>query len=153
MTLRPTDAQARHLAKSLIQNANFGSIAVTHPETKHPHVSRIAIGTAPDGAPITLISDLSLHTKALQANPVCALLLGEPGPKGDPLTHPRITLTCRTEKLQKSDLRDHYLKRHPKAQLYIDFADFQFVQFQILSADLNGGFGKAYHLEPQDFGS
>ena len=153
MTLRPTGGEARALAKSLISGAKFGSIAVTHPETGSPHVSRIAIGTAPDGTPITLISELSLHTKALNANPICALLLGEPGPKGDPLTHPRITLSCRAEMADKTELRDHYLTTHSKAQLYIDFTDFHFFRFGILSADLNGGFGKAYHLEGSDFAS
>ena len=153
MTIRPTDDEARHLARALISNAKFGSIAVAHPQTGHPHVSRIAIGTDPTGQPITLISDLSIHTKALHADPVCSLLLGEPGDKGDPLTHPRITLSCRAQFAEKKALRDHYLVSHPKAQLYVDFADFNFMRFQILSADLNGGFGKAFHLKAQDFGA
>lgn len=151
MTLRPTDEEARALAKSLISKAHFGSIAVTHPDTGHPHVTRIAIGTDPQGAPITLISDLSLHTKALKADPVCSLLLGEPGDKGDPLTHPRLTLTCEARWEEKARLRDHYLNTHPKAQLYIDFSDFNFVRFEVMTGDLNGGFGKAYHLEASDF--
>jgi len=48
-------------------------------------------------------------------------------------------------------LRDHYLNTHPKAQLYIDFSDFNFVRFEVMTGDLNGGFGKAYHLEASDF--
>ena len=151
--IRPTDDEARNLAKSLISCAKFGAIAVTHPQTGHPHATRIAISTDPNGAPISLISDLSLHTKALAANPNCSLLLGEPGAKGDPLTHPRITLSTTAERVEKSRLREHYLAGHPKAALYIDFADFNFVRFKILSADLNGGFGKAFQLRPDDLGS
>ena len=49
-----------------------------------------------------------------------------------------------------TELRDHYLITHPKAKLYIDFADFNFVAFDIQSADLNGGFGKAFHLTASD---
>ena len=152
MTLRPTDEEARDLAKSLISNAHFGSIAVNHPETGHPHVTRIAVGTDRSGTPITLISDLSLHTKALKENPICSLLLGEPLDKGDPLTHPRLTLSAKAIWTAKPELRDHFLKTHPKAKRYIDFADFNFVTFQIISGDLNGGFGKAYHLSADDFG-
>ena len=150
--IRPTDEEARQLGRSLIADAGFGAIAVHHPDTGHPHVTRIAIARQPDGAPITLISDLSLHTKALEAAPTCALFLGEPGGKGDPLTHPRITLTCRAAFQPDKALRDHYLTQHPKAALYIDFADFRFVSFEVLSADLNGGFGKAYQLSAADLG-
>lgn len=152
MTIRPTDTEARALARQLIRDARYGAIAVTHPESGHPHVTRIAIGTDPQGVPISLISDLSIHTKALRANPNCALLLGEPGAKGDPLTHPRITLTCVAHAADKPDLKAHYLATHPKSQLYIDFADFNFIRFQVVSADLNGGFGKAFRLTASDLG-
>ncbi len=144
--IRPTDDEAISLAKTLISNAKFGAIAVTHPQTGHPHVTRIAVATDPNGSLLTLVSDLSIHTKALKANPICSLLLGEPGPKGDALTHPRLTLTCEARSVEKSPLREHYLAQHPKAQLYFDFSDFNILKFIINSADLNGGFGKAYQL-------
>ena len=155
--IRPTDDDARALGRNLIDHARFGAIAVTDPDTQSPSVTRIAVGTTPDGAPVTLISDLSSHTTALRANPRCSLLLGEPGPKGDPLTHPRITLDCNAVFLLKGEdgydaLRDHYLKTHPKSKLYIDFLDFNFVLFDVIDARLNGGFGKAFRLTPTDLG-
>ncbi|MEL6120865.1 MAG: pyridoxamine 5-phosphate oxidase [Pseudomonadota bacterium] len=153
--IRPTDDDARNLGRDLIVAARFGAIAVTDPETQSPAVTRIAVGTTPDGTPVTLISDLSSHTTALRANTRCSLLLGEPGPKGDPLTHPRITLDCQASFLMKGedgydDMRDHYLISHPKSKLYIDFLDFNFVIFDILDARLNGGFGKAFRLSADD---
>ncbi|MEL7253035.1 MAG: pyridoxamine 5'-phosphate oxidase family protein [Pseudomonadota bacterium] len=155
--IRPTDDDARALARGLLNDARFGAIAVTDPDTQSPSVTRIAIGATPAGAPVTLISDLSSHTAALRANPRCSLLLGEPGPKGDPLTHPRITLDCTAKFLLKGDdgydaMRDHYLTTHPKSKLYIDFLDFNFVVFDVLDARLNGGFGKAFRLTPADLG-
>ncbi len=155
--IRPTDDDARALARQLLDEARFGAIGVTDPDTGAPSVTRIAIGTRPDGAPVTLISDLSAHTTALRAHPRCSLLLGEPGPKGDPLTHPRITLDCMASFPAKGAdgydaMRDHYLTTHPKAKLYIDFMDFTFVEFTVLDARLNGGFGKAFHLTPNDLG-
>ena len=153
--IRETTDEARALAKSLVTNARFGAIGVVDPETNMPMVSRISVGQAPDGTPLTLISDLSLHTKALKVDPRCSLLVGEPEQKGDPLTHPRLTLQCQARFIAHKDpayqdMRDHYLTTHPKAKLYIDFADFSFALFDVEDAHLNGGFGKAFYLTPAD---
>lgn len=155
--IRPTDDEARALARGLLDGARFAALAVMEPGTAMPMVSRVAMGTTPKGAPLTLISTLSGHTTALTANPACSLLVGEPGEKGDPLTHPRLTLQCSAEFLtgaaaQNAEMRQHYLQAHPKAKLYIDFADFRFVAFRVLRGYLNGGFGKAFHLTPADLG-
>lgn len=155
--IRATDDDARALARSLIAEARHGALGVLDPGTGAPVVTRIAVGTAPDGRPLTLVSDLSQHTAALRKDARAALLLGEPGPRGDPLTHPRITLQVRAEFVEHGTpayarLRDHYLTTHPKAQLYIDFTDFHFALFAVTGAALNGGFGKAFSLTPADLG-
>ncbi len=46
----------------------------------------------------------------------------------------------------------HWLRDHPKAKLYIGFADFSFALFDVQSAYLNGGFGRAFVLTPGDLG-
>ena len=113
-------------------------------------VSRIALVAAPDAAPLSLISDLSLHSACLGANPACSLLVGEPEAKGDPLTHPRLTLQARATQADKAALKAHYLSAYPKAKLYYDFGDFRLIRFKVSHAFLNGGFGKAYQLSPSD---
>jgi hypothetical protein len=153
--IRPTDDDARALARGLLADARYAALAVLHPDTGAPFVSRVALGQAPDGAPVTLISTLSLHTRALQADPRAAILVGEPGPKGDPLTHPRLTVQGRACFIDRADpthaeIRERYLADHPKSKLYVDFADFSFVVFEVEGAALNGGFGKAYNLTPED---
>lgn len=155
--IRETDDEARTLARKLIDEARFGALGVRDPETHAPMVSRVAVATDPDGGPISLVSDLSHHTVALKASPICSLLVGEPGDKGDPLTHPRLTLQCKAEFLRDGEpghpeMRAHYLSQHPKAQLYIDFADFSFAMLRVEDAHLNGGFGKAFRLTPSDLG-
>lgn len=150
--INPTDDDARALARGLLADARFGALAVTHPETQTPYVARIGtIGH--EGTPLVLISTLSLHTKALQANPACSLLLGEPGTKGDPLTHPRMTLMCRAEVADKTALKNAWLSAIPKAKLYYDFADFIMFRLAPDTIHLNGGFGKAYTLAPDDLTS
>lgn len=152
--IRPTDAEARALARRLIDGARFGALAVVHPGTGRPHVSRIAVGTDAEGVPVTLISTLSLHTRALHATPEACVLLGEPGPKGDPLTHPRLSLdvvACFVPRgPEHAALRTRWLAHQPKAALYVDFADFSFVRLVPGGAALNGGFGKAYALTAAD---
>ncbi len=153
--IRPTDEEARALARRLIVEARFGALGVLDPDCGAPLVSRIAVARDEAGQPLTLISDLSRHTKALRANPNASLLLGEPGPKGDPLTHPRITLQGVAAFVPQGDrehetLRALYLTQHPKAQLYIDFADFHLVRLAVTTAFLNGGFGKAFTLTAAD---
>ncbi|MBY6091353.1 HugZ family protein [Maritimibacter alkaliphilus] len=151
--IRPTDDEARALARSLIAEASFGALGVLL--DGHPMVTRVALATAPDGQPLTLISTLSQHSQALSADPRCSLLLGEPGDKGDPLTHPRLTIQARADFVRQGDdaypaLAEHYLAQRPKSKLYIGFADFFFCRFAVEAAFLNGGFGKAYRLTPAD---
>lgn len=152
---RAPDADARALARCLLAEAAHAALAVTAPDTGRPSVSRIALARDLAGSPLSLISSLSPHTAALEKTPDCALLVGEPGDTGDPLTHPRLTLHCRAQLVARESadhppLRDHYLSQRPKAKLYIDFADFRLVRFTVRDALLNGGFGKAFLLTPED---
>ena len=151
----PTDDDARSLARTLLRQATHAALGTLPPNSRHPMVTRIALITDPEGAPLTLISDLSHHTRILRQNPACSLLVGEPGPKGDPMTHPRLTIQATAKFIEKSSaeytaLRDHFLDLKPKAKLYIDFADFHLVRFTAQSAWLNGGFARAYDLTPED---
>lgn len=153
--IRDTDDEARMLAKKLIRTARFGAIAVNFGDDGFPSVSRVSVATDQSGAPIMLVSELSTHTQAIVKDARCALMLGEPG-KGDPLAHPRITIKCQAQWI-KTDQDDHaflrarFIRRHPKAALYVDFGDFHFVRLAPLCASLNGGFGKAFELETPDF--
>jgi putative heme iron utilization protein len=147
----PADAEGRALARALLDQATTAALA--YADAEGPGISRIAIGLDGAGTPLTLISALSAHFTALQATPACALLVGEPADRGDPLNQPRLMLRARAEFLPRSahaDLRALWLQRHPKAKLYVDFADFAFVRLHPASALLNGGFGKAMRLTPAD---
>ncbi len=152
--IRPTDDGARTLAQQLMRDARSAALG-TVTSDGCPLVTRVAFGLCPAGHPISLISSLSQHSQILRSNPACSLLVGDPGPKGDPLTHPRISLVGRATFVDRQSpahpqLAAHYLRSHPKAKLYIDFADFSFVQFALDMGYLNGGFGKAFHLDPAD---
>jgi heme iron utilization protein len=148
--LRPTDAEAIRLGRTLLRAARHAALAVLEPESGWPLASRVSVATDCAGRPLILVSTLSAHTGGLVADARCALLFGEAG-KGDPLAHPRMTLKCRAERIGRES-EDHagvaqrFLARHPKAALYADFADFSYFRLEPEEASLNGGFGKAYRL-------
>lgn len=152
--VRAVTPEAIRLAKTLIRHARFGALAVTDPVSRHPNISRVAVAPDLTGAPVILISSLSAHTKALRHDPHCAILLGEPA-KGDPLAHPRISVSCVAAFLDRNSpdsdaVAARYLRCNPKSKLYAAFADFSYVRLTPISASLNGGFGQAYNLESAD---
>ncbi|MBF9035003.1 pyridoxamine 5-phosphate oxidase [Rhodobacterales bacterium HKCCE2091] len=147
---RETDDEARNLARSLLAAARHGALGVIDPASGRPSVTRVALAPHDRGAVLTLVSTLAPHTAALSAHPPCSILIGEPGPKGDPLTHPRLTIAADAEEADKSALKAHYLSANPKAGLYYDFADFRMFRLVPVSALLNGGFGRAYRLTADD---
>ncbi|MBP1861139.1 HugZ family pyridoxamine 5'-phosphate oxidase [Rhizobium herbae] len=153
--LRETDDEARRLARVLLRSARHAAIAVIEPGSSgFPFVSRVLLGIDTDGTPVILVSALSTHTQALAADSRCSLLTGEIG-KGDPLAHARLTVQCEAEKVERDSpphtrIRERFIRRHPKAQLYVDFPDFAFLRLTPLKASLNGGFGRAYALDGED---
>jgi putative heme iron utilization protein len=152
--LRPTDDEARELACSLVRGARYMSLGVLDPVTGFPSVSRALTAIDLDGVPVVLVSALAGHTKGLSSDPRCSLLAGEPG-KGDPLAHARITVFCQAEPVDRGSpvhdrIRMRFLRRHAKAQLYVDFPDFMFFRLNPVQASLNGGFGRAYALSARD---
>ncbi|MAB14230.1 MAG: hypothetical protein CMI59_10040 [Parvibaculum sp.] len=157
--LQPTDDEARALAHALLARADYAAIAVLDPATGHPLASRVALALDEDGVPAILTSKLAAHTPAIEADKRCSLLVGEPGmikeAKGDPLTHPRLTVIAEALRVDRDSdvhrrLRERWLARHPKSKLYIDFPDFAFFRLTPLRGSLNGGFGKAYELAASD---
>jgi putative heme iron utilization protein len=149
---RRADDAVRAQTKRLLRMARFGALATHAPGDGWPMATRVTLATLIDGAPVFLTSALSTHTDALEADPRCGLLIGEPG-KGDPLAHPRLSLFGQAEKLPReadADARRRFLARHPKAALYADFADFAFWRVAIERAEFNGGFGQAFDLLPED---
>jgi len=152
--LQPTGDEAIRQARTLLRTARHGALATLDPATGAPQVTRVGVSTDFDGAPVLLISGLAAHFPALAARADCALLVGKTG-KGDPLAHPRLSITARARILERDDpdsrrIAARYLAHQPKAKLYAELGDFRFVRLDPVSASLNGGFGKAYALTPAD---
>lgn len=135
------------LARRLLRSIRSGALASLDPETGIPFASLVTIATDLDGTPLMLLSRLSAHTRNLTADPRASLLFAVSG-KGDPLAHPRLTVTGRVHRTEEPRVRARFLARHPKARLYADFPDFGYFALEPLAGHLNGGFAKAATLAP-----
>lgn len=152
--IQPATEEALALARQLL-TLGHAALSWSDPDTRSPGISRIAFARDPEAGMLTLISGLAPHTRALRETPDCALMLGEIGDKGDPLTHPRLMIRARASFIAPDDparpaLRDRWLMRYPKTTVYIDLPDFAFVRLTPISALLNGGFARAFHVPPAD---
>lgn len=116
-------------------------------ETGAPFATLTAIATDHDGTPILLLSTLAHHTRNLERDPRCSLLLAQGG-RGDPMAHPRLTLIASAARTESRFARARFLRRNPKAALYADFPDFSFWRAEISAVHLNGGFARAADFGP-----
>ena len=155
--LRPVDAQARDDARAMIAAMRHATLGVIDPLTGHPHLSRIAVQAGPDGVPVALLSGIAAHSRALATDPRAGLLIERAAPaKGDPLTHPRLSLQVLATVLPASPpgadsaRRRRWLAAHPRAAVFIDLPDFRFWRLTPLSALLNAGFGATFQLTGSD---
>jgi len=135
------------LIRDLIEGAAHAALG-TLDAAGAPFVSLVALARDEALSPIIITSHLSSHTGQLEADPRASLLIAAIG-KGDPLAHPRLTLTGRAEAARPGEaaydeMRRTYLAQNPKAQLYVDLPGFWFWRIAPEKVFLNGGFGRAW---------
>jgi heme iron utilization protein len=151
MAAPPDPADLRAEAKRLLRSVRAATLATIAPGGM-PFASLTAIATQADGCPILLLSRLAQHTLQLETDGRCSILLAQGG-QGDPLAHPRLTLTGHAVRLDPEaapEARRRFLARNPKAELYADFPDFSFWRMTPDGAHLNGGFGRAAQFVAAD---
>jgi len=145
----PRDLYAE--AKTLLAGAKSASLATVYEGA--PFAALVTPAFLPDTSAILLLSQLSAHTRHLQANPACALLVvGSPASE-NPQTAPRLCLTGTAAVVAAGEVREAYLAAHPYAALYVDFADFAFWRLRFTGAHYIGGFAAASGLEVARLGT
>ena len=132
--------------KRLMRLARTGALASLEPTGGAPLTTLVGVASDFDGAPLFLMSTLSRHTRNLANDPRASLLLTGAHERGDPLNHPRVTLSGRVERWAAPRAKARYLQRNPKAGLYAGFADFALYRLRIDDVHFNGGFGRAAPL-------
>lgn len=152
--MQPTpDFDPARVARSLLRRSRQGALATLMAGSGDPYCSLVNVASAPDGAPVLLISRLALHTRNLLADPRVSLMLDERAP-GDPLEGARIMLAGTAEAAsagEAANLRQRYLSAHPSAEAFVDFKDFGFFRIAPKAAHLVAGFGRIVDLAPDRF--
>ena len=135
-------------ARRLIRAARSATLATG--QAGQPFASLVTPATAPDLSLLMLLSSLSEHTRHLQADPRCALMVAGAPTGPNPQTAPRVTVTGMAEQVpadQVAGLKARWLAVHPYAALYADFGDFALWRVRIGGALLVGGFARAVRLK------
>ncbi len=137
-------------ARLLVRACNRVTLATRMADGGQVYASLAAVATDVDGGPLLLFSQLSDHTKNLQADPQVSLLFDGTAGFANPQEGPRATLMGRVTRPAEADLarvRRRYLAAHPGAVLYAGFADFAFFQVAVERIHWVGGFGRAAWVE------
>ncbi|WP_245293250.1 HugZ family protein [Mongoliimonas terrestris] len=142
-------------ARLILRGAATASLA-TLTEAGDPFTSFVTVATDGAGAPLLLVSRLAVHTRNLDRDPRCSLLLVAPGGEGgDPLAGGRITLQGRAVRVARDDeaharLLARFLARHPEAEGYASFADFGLMRVEMVEGHLVAGFGRIHAIPAAD---
>src|ERR1700757_4890981 len=107
---RKTDFDPQNAAKKLLREGRSGALATLMAGSGDPYCSLINVATAPDGAPLLLLSKLALHTKNILADPRASLMLDE-RKDGDPLEGARAMLMGTLAATDDAGARAAYLRR------------------------------------------
>lgn len=149
--VRDSDEMARQTARAMLLAMRHATLAVNDPRTGHPHIARIACQIDAQGLPVALMSDISAHSRALDADPRAALFVELTQPKGDPMNWGRMSIRLRASRLEDDPRRQRdWLTNDPKAKVYAALPDFRFWRLQPEAGFLNAGFGAAFRLTPAD---
>ena len=135
-------------ARCLLRNARAGTLATA--DNGQPHAALITPAPAPDLSLLMLLSGLSAHTRQLQVDGRCALMVaGEPtGP--NPQTAPRLTVLGTATREDNPALKARWVARHPYAAFYADLGDFRLVRLRPSAGHYIGGFASAHRLTAAD---
>lgn len=140
-------------AQELICDMRVASLG-TLTDNGAPFLSLVTIAQTGPLHAAMLLSGLAVHTKNLQQDGRCSLLITEPGGEnGNALERARLTLTGRAAFLGRADdapERSAFLALHPEAAMYADFGDFAIWRFEIEAAHLVAGFGRIVSLTRED---
>ena len=140
---------ARIAAKKLMREGRSGALATLMAGSGDPYCSLVNVASAPDGAPLLLLSKLAVHTKNVLADSRASLMLDE-RKEGDPLQGARVMLMGRLAATEEPAARAAYLRRQPEAEMFAGFADFSFYRMAVSRAHLVAGFGRIVDLTAQD---
>jgi heme iron utilization protein len=138
--------------RELIRGCDRATLATALPGdgTAWPYASLVLVAVDHDLSPVLLLSDLAEHSKAIAHEARVSLLFDGTAGLVQPLTGPRVTLLGQAARTDDERLKRRFLRRHPDAEMYAGFRDFNFYKVTMERSHLVGGFGKIRWIEPAE---
>lgn len=118
------------------------ALATLEAEGGAPYASLVMVAVDHDAAPLLLLSDLADHTRNLKADPRASLLFDGTVDRAVPLAGERASVQGRLERVRDDRLLARYVARHPDAEAYASFGDFNLYRMAVERAHLVAGFGR-----------
>lgn len=146
------EPSSKDIASRILNNVTAASLG-TIAEGGSPFVTLTNIAPVETPTMAMLMSDMASHSKNLQRDPRCSLLITGANETSDAMAGPRLTLVGKVQRVERGQdaaERSAFLDRHPSAEMYADFGDFGFYRFACESAYLIAGFGRVRHFEPSE---
>lgn len=140
------------LARRLIRGLDRASLATTFADADGgragwPYASLVVVAADHDASVLMLLSDLAQHTRNIRADARAALLFDATTGLADPLTGSRLTVLGRIAREDGEPARARFLARHPEAEDYAGFGDFNLYRLVAERAHLVAGFGRIQWIE------
>ncbi len=142
---------AARLARHLIRLGRPPAIASLRPADGWPTATLGVAASDQDGAPLLLVSRLSLHGRNLEAESRLGLLVDgvrdrdDEGAAGDP----RLSLCGRAIAADRAGPGRRLAARHPASAAWLGWADMRLYRIEIETARLIAGFGRVVDLAPE----
>jgi hypothetical protein len=148
--MRDDETSTAEMARGLIRRSKVAGLATLAREGGAPYASLVLIAVDHDASPILLLSMLAEHTRNLEREARVSLLFDGTGGLESRLTGARLTLQGRAVATSEPRHRERFLRRHPDAEGYADFGDFDFYRIQATRAHLVAGFGRIEWIEADE---
>ena len=135
-------------ARCLLRDARAGTLATA--EDGQPYAALVTPSPAPDLSLLMLLSGLSAHTRHLQVDGRCALMVSGEPTELNPQTAPRLTVLGTATREDDPALKARWVARHPYAAFYADLSDFRLLRLHAAGGQFIGGFASAHRLTAAD---
>lgn len=130
-------------ARRLVAANRRGVLSTLIPGEGVPYGSLVDLAPLPGGDVLMFLSRLAMHQQYLAEDPRASIFIAPFYAEADALAQPRVTLVGRVSVVEDRDsVAGLYLDRHPNAQRYIDFPDFQFYRLVVEKVRYIAGFGR-----------
>ena len=136
-------------ARWLIRSRHAGVLSTHSVEMDgYPFGSVATFCLDSEGHPILMMSDIAQHTKNLEKDNRCSLLIRETE-QSDAQASGRMTFIGRMEPIEETEeIRNRFFSYFPEAAQYSQFHDFSFFRLVVERYRYIGGFGKIFWLDP-----